>query len=567
MLSATLDTSCAQNFLSPLEEADAALIQVIRAGIAGRLDLAVSDEAFEEVARTPDLRLREERLKRLRAFGPVALPAERHGERDALAGRLEHELFPGAQPGSRAEEHNRRDCRQLATHHLIGRDVFVTNDRALHAKRGDAAKFGIAITDAHGLAQQVAAQPDAFGLQLSSITLRAADRDRDEAGIRRVLEPLAADYPDFSGWLTSRLRKADTRITVGEYEGRLAAAAISVRKDERVLKLAAFYVDAAARDSALGPHLLWSEMRGWVQDGFEKAYVTISSRHADLIGFFAGFGFLVEGVSARRYQDDTVEFVLGKHLLRARVEDAELDKFAEGQAPVLFALPGGANVPADRWAIAPAATTPRFEWDHADGALVARDDESEVRRWTVAELERLLHPARFALSGRRALVVPIHRRWADSLVEYVGQQGQLSRSVDARRLLLRTDNAYYCYPKSLDAAQPGAPLLLYLTDPAKAIIGEARVFDAVIDDPDDLFVEFGGMGVYQPENIRGHVIRGGEHDGHALALRFSMYVPYPRPVPFAEVRALRGDGFNPQGLTTIGYEEYEAIRRSGEVEW
>ena len=53
-----------------------------------------------------------------------------------------------------------------------------------------------------------------------------------------------------------------------------------------------------------------------------------------------------------------------------------------------------------------------------------------------------------------------------------------------------------------------------------------------------------------------------------LALRFGMYVPFPqlvkRPAMFEAInRKISG----PQGLTPIRFEEFEAIRRTGGLEW
>jgi hypothetical protein len=65
---------------------------------------------------------------------------------------------------------------------------------------------------------------------------------------------------------------------------------------------------------------------------------------AEDVAFFTGFGFLVEGISPRRYQEDTAEFVLAKHLLRVRVADDDLPNFAERFARVVFSVPAGAAV-------------------------------------------------------------------------------------------------------------------------------------------------------------------------------------------------------------------------------
>ena len=102
MLAATLDTSCALNFLGHDSEADDALIDLVAAAMDGRLDLRVTEQAFEEVGRTSEETTREQRLSRLRTFGRVELAAHRVGERDDLAERLKVAVFPASRAGSRA---------------------------------------------------------------------------------------------------------------------------------------------------------------------------------------------------------------------------------------------------------------------------------------------------------------------------------------------------------------------------------------------------------------------------------------------------------------------------------
>jgi GNAT superfamily N-acetyltransferase len=176
-----------------------------------------------------------------------------------------------------------------------------------------------------------------------SISVRDAIFDQDEAAVREVLDPLAADYPDFSGWLTRKLATRGTRVRVGLLQDRIGAVALSAPKDGsgRVVKLSAFYVADFAQDRGLGANLLWSEVRTWAKYGIEKVYVTVSSRHPELVEFLNKFGFLIEGVSPRRYQDDTAELVLAKHF-RCREMRAPM-----GSARARTHLPSGA-IPASR---------------------------------------------------------------------------------------------------------------------------------------------------------------------------------------------------------------------------
>jgi hypothetical protein len=224
--------------------------------------------------------------------------------------------------------------------------------------------------------------------------------------------------------------------------------------------------------------------------------------------------------------------VLAKHLPRLRVDDAGLDAFAEGMAQSVFTAPPGSQVAATRWTLSPDAVHPRLSWsgESPNVTLVASHGHRELRRWRLLDLEQIFHPARFALTGRRALLVPIERRWADALVEYAVQQRSLTGSSESEKPLLRAENAYYCYPKANGVASEGAPILFYVKEPVGAVIGEARIFEATLDEPEELYLRYGGLGICQLEQIRHHVMRRGHNQGKALALRFGLYVPFPEPV-------------------------------------
>jgi hypothetical protein len=570
VISATLDTSCALNFLMTEEEPDDDLMEVISLTLAGRIASNVSDEAFLEVEGTADAEKRERRIRRLKAFGRVAVPATRSAERDDLAKKLHDAIFPEAQPGSKNDEHNWRDCRQLAAHRLIGRDVFVTRDERLLRGAEAAAKGGITIVSPQQLVEKVAHEIEAGGLRsFPGISVRDANLAQDESDIRRVLAPLGADYPNFDSWLTGALAKQGTRVRLGEYDGQVAAVALSHSKDPRVVKLSAFYVDAGAQKAGLGGHLLWSEVRTWARGEVDKVYVTVSSRHADLVVFFTGFGFLVEGMSPRRYQDDTAELVLGKHFVRERIDDGDLDEFVTTTASTVFCVPSEAEAGSAGWGLKLDAERPALSWDGQEDhlRLLAKDGDRESRAWRLLDLERIFYPARFAVAGRRALMVPIEPRWADALLEHAGQQRSLGQDPASERLILRAENAYYCYPKSLDIARPGTPILFYVSAPVKAVVGEARIYDSTVDVPEELFAAYGGLGIYRLPQIRSHVIGRGPRQGKALAMRFGMYVPFVSPVSSATLARIAGRRLVPQGLLAIGFEEFEAIRRTGGLEW
>lgn len=570
MKSVTLDTSCALNFLNTEEQADAALIGLMRLAYLGRLDVVVTEEAVAEVSLTDDDALREERLKRLSIFNTLRVPRSRQGERDTLAGQLEGDLFGQPRAGSRQAEHNARDCRQLAAHAVIGRDLFVTTDHKLAKKAAKAELHRINLLEPAGalalIEQERAVRSAAFR---PAISVREWDREHDEGDVRHILASLRELYPGFDDWLNSRLEKPDSHFLIGEYEGRPGAVSLTVEKDARVVKLAAFTVAEFARNTGLGPHLLWAEIRRWVQSGYEKAYVTVSSQRADLLRFFADFGFLVEGVSPRRYFDNDVEFVLGKHILRRRLTEADADEFVSTVADHIFRIPPNTqDVPRSAWTLPTEPAAPLSLINYGDAMTLTQAAGEQPRSWDVLQLERMFHPLRIATSGRRVLLIPIEQRWADALLEYPEQQRQLMQD-ERQKLLLRWDNAYYCFPKSLDLAREGTPILFYVKAPVMAIVGEARLFAAEVDRPQYLFLKFGDIGVYTLGQIAQHVQTHGPNRGNALALRFGMYVPFVQRVSLSDLRTLLGHPrfTGPQGLMPISFKDFERIREKGGLEW
>ncbi|MDQ3604545.1 MAG: GNAT family N-acetyltransferase [Actinomycetota bacterium] len=562
MVSITLDSSCALNFLGLREEEpDTALLELLHLGMRHRILVGVTGEAYAEVdAGLPEDQARRQ-LARLKVFGRLEIPIEREAEVEALSSELHADLFSSAVEGSRSDDHNWRDCRQLAAHKVVGRRVFVTRDQGLLRRQAQIADAGIEVADPADCLASVTSQEGAPA-EATGVAVRRANLDRDETAIRKILSPLGDDYPNFEGWLSGSISDSASRIQVAEMDGRVGAVALTKRKDARVWKLAAFMVAPEFRQAGLGGHLLWSEMRIWCEEGLEKVYVTVSSRRTELVAFFTEFGFLLEGASARRYDDSRSELILAKHLISERVEEDELDAFAEKVARPVLASP----VPDAPWAL-PHADTTGFRWagTHTKRRLEQLGPgDTVVRAWSLLDLERIFHPLTLAIDDRPVLLVPIDKQWAETLIEFPGEQLRIASDQKAQRLLLRPDNAYYCYPTAYEVAVAGTPILFYVTAPVMAIVGEARIIESEIAPPEDLYVRFGGLGVYKPNDIRVHVRRNGPNDGCALALRFAQYASFARQLSRAEMLCILGRPLSgPQGLTPISFKEFEALRRTG----
>jgi ribosomal protein S18 acetylase RimI-like enzyme len=150
----------------------------------------------------------------------------------------------------------------------------------------------------------------------------------DTKPTQALLSTIAPDYPGFSTWLARKLNDPKTSKKVVEIGGVIAAFSMWQKKDDRNVKLQTFIVGQSFRGTAIGQHLLYHEIRTWADDlELERVHVTVASSKADLIAYFASFGFRVEGFSPNRYPRPAAELVMAKHFIRQVVRtSAELDQ-------------------------------------------------------------------------------------------------------------------------------------------------------------------------------------------------------------------------------------------------
>lgn len=569
--SLALDTSCVVNLLSRDEEPDAALLMIFRLAMQGRTTISVTPILETEVPGHQEGDVSDRALnrkfirERMSMFSVENVVAARQGQRDELAGRLLNLLWPNVEPGSRKWDHSMRDCQHIASLALCGGGIFVSRDSELRRKakaRPEAVNVEV-LSPEETLARFPAAPASATAA--SSPIVRAARPD-DADDISRLMDPIKSSYPNFDGWRQRALK--DKNFFVAEVEGKVAGVAVWSRKDDRVAKLSTFYVGDDYRGRGIGPHLLFHQIRLWASERIEKVYVTVSSERLHVLDFFFSYGFRIEGVSTRRYKSGTSEFILSKHLFYERVGDDQFDGFLKRLSSDVFSLPrdNGASTPA-RWFMPP------YQFD----LLAVRNEQRQVnhvtvcqagkenRQMTLVELEEIAYPARFHLLGREAFMIPIQPQWADALMEVPRSQTTMFQNTD--KLRLRTDNAFYCHPKMGPERLAGAPALFYVSKTDQFIAGHARILECRIAEPEDLFVEFGDIGIYKIENIREHVEkRGGKYAGCAMALRFAWWVPFPKPVTLSVLRR-RFDLQHPQTVTPISYALYESIIAEGGVDW
>jgi len=490
-----------------------------------------------------------------------------------LAENLFQTFWPNAQAGSRNADHGRRDCLHLASYKLCGSNVFVTRDKNLLAKvLKHGASFGItALSPTEAIARIQSDLPLLTGIELPSPVVRKSQID-DRDALKVLLEPLKKSYSDFDGWLTKTLNDKKACINLASIGKKpISAIAIWKKKDRTTAKLSLFYVTPESRASGLGQHLLFYCIRELIEHRFEKIILTTSEGNADLLVFFIRYGFRLEGISHRRYQrgdgNSSAELVLTKHLLYKRITENDINDFVQDLVSTVFSVPENENVKDKRsWFIPPSNLIVNHKFDDIKEKLILSDNNNqEINNFSIFDLEETFYPVRFAFKDRRAYLIPIQPQWASRMIQVNSNQAEVT-SLLADKLFLRTDNVYYCHPWCANENVIGAPILFYISKPESIIGGMGYILERCIAFPEELFLKFGGLGVYQIPNIQKHTKKSGSNLGCAMALKFGWWVPFPNPIPKSNFSRFDINGV-PQHMHSISYEKYENIIKAGGLEW
>jgi hypothetical protein len=316
----------------------------------------------------------------------------------------------------------------------------------------------------------------------------------------------------------------------------------------------------------LGPRLLFGVIERAARDSVGKLYITLSEELREkLAPLLHQYGFCVEGVSAGRYREGSWEWIWSKRLLYGRLRPRHLHGFvrhymfaergfivdearrgmfiakprynplgepSEGEMPLLIATASGDNPDAEYGAACRKAdelglllifvSVEPLTNPHGYGACLDSLD-----------LESRFFPL-YVERAAEGLIMPIRASFAQMLIPRSDEPQFLVPS----RVQLRTDNVYYRWPSVFDRLKRGSPLFFYETQRRHGesrLIGEGRLVEHAVGEPEELLARYGNLGVYTLEDVRGCMQKSGPNSGKALALRFDWYREVPMPLTRQQV--------------------------------
>lgn len=213
--------------------------------------------------------------------------------------------------------------------------------------------------------------------------------------------------------------------------------------------------------------------------------------------------------------------------------------------------------------------SPAFASEHARGVVTAVEGllaETPTAPAAVAEVERLLWPAKLLGAGLKTFLVPIKAGWAEHLVD---ERLAAQRLFGARDdLALNREAVYYRSPNRPAPSAPGR-VLWYVTDD-DATLGTKAVracsaLDEVLEGPGKtVFRQLRRFGVYSWRDVKPLMDRS--DTGEIMALRFSNSEMLAQPVELDALKAIlsaRGRGLMTAGPMEVDDAIFAAVYAAG----
>lgn len=327
------------------------------------------------------------------------------------------------------------------------------------------------------------------------LLLRQAEiGDRPE--LELALRELVQWYPNIGVWSEKVLRDlgSPSDVRVADVEGQIAGLAVSRDKEVGVRKYSTLYVRPGFQGGAIGPHLIYEEVRRAGKEGVRKAYVTFADELRESIGpILSRYGFQYEGVSAGRYRPGSAEWVMGRTFSHEIVDASRFRQFildhyihecggvittSEGPRITvrLPAVPLLGNVaPVETHLVLSTSPIPEEEYEKFSKelgearwiflSLYGRPADIEhwsnrVTNWVDgADLSARYYPVKLMTPEQPSIICTIKPQYADALVPTFERPALFPPS----RLQVRPDNVYYRAPDRYAGLRRGSTVFFYVS--------------------------------------------------------------------------------------------------------
>jgi GNAT superfamily N-acetyltransferase len=512
--------------------------RIIGAAMNNLIRLFVAQEFISELDRTHQPNVPDPILEFARSL--PRFPDTPQCVADRLKLELANLIFPEGVKRGQLRLREQSDLMHLAAAIHNKAQGFVTSDQALLKRRALRAKYGIDTIGVSELAQLVC--PD-MTIPLADVAASAGGVEVQVSLMGDTNVPRAEEFLKEIGVLSTKIRdivsagavSSPRRRYTASCEGKMVGFAswdspqrikevdISIYADDNyqsARSAADYLLDVAVRDACLGgPAVL---------------------RLANLP---AGAS-IVEVATARGFRRPQAGQFVRSDILK---------KIAIGQ------VIGQANFQAIRSEVKRLVQVqlPQALPDFKDNVtpVLATDPNGVEIVLTIEELESLLGPVLFVLTGRPCAMVPIRRNYADELIRCRPQRGLFPR----KEASLFSERVYYSDPRTVSVLTPGTLLMFYESMPdggLGAAIACARVVRSGLAIDREIPAETRRRGVLEADDALGSGTRNLTYFDNLFVLS--------KPVPLQRLKEL--DCWDSSNLVTskpISTKQFQLITKEG----
>lgn len=419
-------------------------------------------------------------------------------------------------------------------------------------------------------------------------------KPEDKEDVKSLVMNLKKYYPTIESWWKVEIKNIEDGkdecivavVSDGSNE-KIVGVGIFGFKDPNSVKLKTFYVEPEWQRSGIGSYLLGDIIDRCIEKKIKRVYVTFPEEEIDiLIPFFQEYGFLFDGLSPFRYRDGVSEYVMGKIQV---YDEIDVSKFKEFVKKYLFRLRGYKLEESDGHLCYRKIITTKESYNiyvkivtdkniDENKLLEVVNKESEklgctsiyivsyyplsinqpdIKVFDGYDLEIMFYPMTLKRSDLVGVVSPIKPKYRQRFL-YDGKQ--MTLEIDKKSL--RRDKVFFrcpdIYVHPTYELKRGDVFLFYETSPVQAIVGEGKIENVEIGEPEKIYEKYKDKGVATLSEIMGW-----SKQNKVMAIVMGKIIGYKNPIYWKEGEVTINDiipNYEPVKTLPVSQEQLDRIR-------
>jgi predicted transcriptional regulator len=406
----------------------------------------------------------------------------------------------------------------------------------------------------------------------------------DSDTVTTVVLSLEKFYPTIKNWWfgsgdkkgqLDKIERGEVFCLVAEQDSVLAGVSVFGWENSqagKTIKLKTFKINDEFQGQGIGAFLFDETMSKIFSLKPEKVFVTFAEEEVEeLSPFFSKYGFQLEAAVLGQYRQGKVEYYMSKLQFYGEIGENEfidfikrsylqnrgfvIKKEIDDKTLMVKNLSGLAGI-TEATVQFNLSVNPTFNGDANAICFSFYSPETKPINPTVIDghdIEHLFYPLTLLRKSEAGFVAPVNPEYSMQLFPDSKQA-----SLAPLRRSLRSDKIFFKSTQVRAGIKRGAVFVFYETNPAKSIVGEARVSGVEVGESQALYKKYKQKGVVSEEDIRNW---GSPESGDIQAIYLDRWIKYPKSLNAAQIEKIIPK-FNPQGTRELTQDKIQQIRRA-----